>query len=138
MRSKKHLRSNGTIQRKSRLGRGSKPINKVSTKEIERQKQYAEQLKKDQETIQECNRCKGGQNLQRHHVNGRRNILDHVCMCASCHSWIHEKPKEAREEGYLKRLLLAVTIRGRLQLRAMSAALTGRQGTGQGVRLGNN
>jgi len=114
MRRKKQLNSGGQIKRApfkekttndGGLRRGflkqGGSINKVSDKEKERQKQYAEQLKKDLQTEQRCKRCGGGQGLQRHHCNSRKDILDYVYLCYLCHTWVHECPAQARESGWL-------------------------------------
>jgi len=79
----------------------SKSINKVSTKEKERQKIYAEQRKKDEETEQACKRCGVQQNLQRHHPDGRSDILNYFYLCFTCHHWVHENPDKARKQNFL-------------------------------------
>lgn len=114
MRRKKQLNSGGQIKRTpfkekatndGGLRRGflksGGNINKVSDKEKERQKQYGEQLRKDLQTTQSCKRCGTGQDLQRHHVSGRVNILDYIYLCVNCHHWVHQYPAQARKAGWL-------------------------------------
>lgn len=55
-----------------------------------------------------CQRCKTKQSQDVHEIKSRArggSILDEsnlLCLCRSCHSWITQNPKEAREQGFLK------------------------------------
>lgn len=63
-------------------------------------------LKRDNGT---CRRCgKSFPKMHTHHIasRARRPDLKHepsngICLCSSCHSWVHWHPKEANETGFL-------------------------------------
>lgn len=53
-----------------------------------------------------CEICGINKAVDIHHRRGRRGkgllvIAWWMGLCRSCHSWIHEHPKEAREKGFL-------------------------------------
>ncbi len=78
-------------------------MKRISTKEIERQELYANQKTKDiaAGANEACERCGARGNMQRHHTNGRHDILLYIYVCSGCHEFIHTHPDIARREGYL-------------------------------------
>ncbi len=75
----------------------------ISTKEIERQAIYAERKTRDIAVglNEACERCGAKGDMQRHHTNGRNEILLYIYVCRGCHEFIHTHPDIARREGYL-------------------------------------
>lgn len=96
------------IQKRSSLKRGngflkkSGRINPVSDKEHERQRIYREKQLEDEKNVEmQCAICSSQQSLSRHHCNSRRDILDYIYLCLTCHDKVHSDPKWARENGWL-------------------------------------
>jgi len=59
-----------------------------------------------------CKRCgRYDEYIHTHHIilRSRSRKLIHdvdngVCLCNSCHTWVHHHPKQATEEGYMRRV----------------------------------
>lgn len=88
---------------KAGLQRGG--LRKVSKKREDWLKKYNEQAEDDAE-YQTCPRCKitsHKDSMERHHPWRRdnENILKYWWMHKECHKWIHDHPKEAREQQLL-------------------------------------
>lgn len=82
-------------------------LNKVSKKRRVQWKTYSEKridFLADHPTCQNCLRKKS---VDIHHKEGRIGTayLDEktwAALCRFCHDWIHQHPREAREQGWLK------------------------------------
>lgn len=56
-----------------------------------------------------CKRCgKYDKYIHTHHVKPRsrfpelkRDIKNGICLCNSCHTWVHQNPKKSTEDGFL-------------------------------------
>lgn len=51
-----------------------------------------------------CKRCHRFTYTDKHHIYGvENNREDVVDLCRECHMWCHQHPREAREQGFMKR-----------------------------------
>ncbi len=100
------MRTKKTIKEKwSKLLRKT-PLRKISPEKALWMRLYREKKKLDH-AFQNCCRCSQGdviQRLERHHHSGRHNhwLLEYCWLCKSCHKWVHDNAREARELGYLQ------------------------------------
>ena len=82
-----------------------KAIAPVSEKRLGELAEYRVVREKYMKEHPECEVC-GEESGEIHHKNGRTNkrLTDDkyfLAVCRGCHNFIHDNPKEAREEGYL-------------------------------------
>ncbi len=80
-------------------------LNQKSEKRKEQERIYAQVSKVYKESNPNCECC-GNKATDIHHKNGRNgdrlnDVKFFMSVCRTCHTYIHEHPKEARENGYL-------------------------------------
>ncbi|HEX2656105.1 MAG TPA: HNH endonuclease signature motif containing protein [Xanthobacteraceae bacterium] len=94
------LHRGGPIQRRTRLSA-------ISERRKLAQYEYGKKRKKFLAARPKCERCGTANSRDVHHKNGRYGsaYLDEntwMALCRKCHDWVHQHPREAREQGLLK------------------------------------
>lgn len=84
---------------------GPKAINRKSEKRADQEEVYKALKKAYMLKEPFCERCARNA-TEIHHKNGRNgdrlnDINFFMSICRDCHKWVHNHPKEARENGYL-------------------------------------
>lgn len=82
----------------------SSSIKKVS-REMESKLEKYNRLKKEHFLEHpNCARCGTTEDVDLHHANGRKgqNLFKYfITLCRRCHRWVHDNPKNAKEQGFL-------------------------------------
>lgn len=89
---------------KKTLKKVTKKIHHFSAKKLEELKVYRKLRDNYLNANPRCERC-GELATDLHHKRSRQYYLTDVSifcsLCRSCHTWVHDKDKEARKQGYL-------------------------------------
>lgn len=97
------------LKRKTPMKRSRKPLPRMSAKKAAWQPRYREMLTEARREQQQerghgyCRRCGRECDPEPHHIWGRIGawILAFVLICRTCHRFIHDNPRKARETGWL-------------------------------------
>ena len=91
----------------SKVKKPKKParIKPISNKRQDQLKIYKRMRKRYLEKTPKCERC-GSPATEIHHKAGRTNDLlndvqHFMAICRKCHRWVHDNPKDARENNWL-------------------------------------
>ena len=98
---------------RTKLHRASTPLKRytrlrrVSKKREGESKIYLAKRRRFLSANPVCEKCKHEKSRDVHHVCGRYggnylNEMTWLALCRTCHRWIHDHPKEARERGWLR------------------------------------